>query len=419
MYTILLAAACSVSTDSYGGKPDGDAQDQDPASGGDDTGTETVGEIETGDPIDTATPDDDGWPHVDAAWAAALYDPRVVKHVELTVPAASEDALRRDPRTWAEADMVLEGEAMSRVAIRIKGSSSFRSWDDKPSIKIKTDEFVPDQELHGFERFTLNNMIEDPAQGREVLAYYLWNAAGQAAPRCGYATLTVNGQPYGLYALLEPVDHAFLAQRYPTAGGALWAGNDSADLTPTGVSHFELKIGEDTGQLVAAANWLVTGEGPYYDVASGVLDMDQFLGFLTWSILTGFQDGYPYHKNDFFLYADASDEGRLDWMPWGMDESWDTGWIWQWGYRDTVGFDCAADSDCMARLEESVLDGIATFEAADPGALAAEVFAETEEAVLADPKRPYTPAEVEAARARLLGMADTWPSHVRTQMGLP
>lgn len=411
--TVCLVAACTLHVSDTPKEPD------DPAA---DEGTEAVGDpggVDSGAPVDTGDAVDDGWPSIDEAWAAALYDPRTLHTVELTVPAASEESLRANPRAWAQADLKLDGTIVPGVGVRIKGSSSFRDWDDKPSLKIKTDAFVAGQELHGFERFTLNNMIEDPAQGREVVAYYLWNAAGMAAPRCGWATVTVNGRPYGLYALLEPVDDAFLAQRYEVSGGTLWAAQDSANLTPSGVAHFELKMGEDTDRLPAAADWLVDVEGPYYDWAGEVVDMDQFLGFLTWSALTGFQDGYPYHLNDYFLYADADDGGRLDWMPWGMDESFDTGWQFQWGYRDTVGFDCMADADCQARFFAAVSDAVEVYEEADPVKLAEEAFAATEAAVLADPRRPSTPAEVEAARARLIAMIETWPDRVRVAMELP
>lgn len=409
-----LATACALSVDKSG---DGDGA---PAAADD---TEVLGVPGDGAPDDTSggpgDTADDGWPSIDEAWAAALYDPRTVRRVELTVPPASEESLRAQPRTWAEADVAIDGETVARVGLRIKGSSSFRQWDDKPSLKIKTDVFVAGQELHGFERFTLNNMIEDPAQGREVVAYYLWNAAGMAASRCGWATVTVNGQPYGLYALLEPVDEAFLAQRYEMSGGTLWAAQDSANLTPTGIAHFELKLGEDTDTLGIAAEWLAGAEEPYYDWASEILDMDQFLGFLTWSAMTGFQDGYPYHLNDYFLYADPGDGARMDWMPWGMDESFDSGWIFQWGNRDTVGFDCMADADCQARFFAEVSGAMDVYASADPGALAEAAFAATEEAMLADPRRPYTPAEVEAARARLLGMLERWPDRIRVAMELP
>jgi spore coat protein CotH len=368
-----------------------------------------------GSPEDAASPET-----VDAVsdpWVDALYDPRTLKEIRLEVGAEAEDALRAEPREYVEASVTVDGERLDGVGLRIKGSSSFREWDDKPSLKVRMDAFV-EQSAHGLERLTLNNMIEDPAQGREVIAYNLWNAAGMIAPRCAYAQVWVNGEPYGLYALVESVDDAFLASRYADPDGPLWAANDSADLTADSLAHFELKEGEDAGELAAAADWLADVDGDYYAGAGEVLDMDQFLGFLTWSVLTGFQDGYPYHLNDYFLYADPDDDARFDWLPWGMDESFDTGWVWQWGREGTVGFDCLADEGCRARVYDSVGAGLSAYEAIDPGALAGEVFALTEEAVATDPRRPSTPAEVESARARLTGMVEGWPARVRSQMGL-
>jgi spore coat protein CotH len=351
-------------------------------------------------------------------WVEALYDPRTLKEIRLEVATEGEDALRVDPREYVEATLVVDGERVEGVGLRLKGSSSFRAWDDKPSLKVKTDAFVDDQSAHGVVRFTLNNMIEDPAQGREVIAYTLWNEGGMVAPRCAYANVYVNDELFGLYALVESVDDAFLARRYADPDGPLWAANDSADLTPDSLAFFELKEGEDAGQLSAAAARLAEVGTDYYGGAGEVLDMDQFLGFLTWSILTGFEDGYPYHLNDYFLYADPDDDERLDWLPWGMDESFDTGWRWQWGREGTVGYNCAADEACLARLRDGVTIALDTYEQVDPGALAGEVFDLTEEAVQTDPRRPSSPAEVESARARLTGMIEGWPARVRTGMGL-
>ena len=75
--------------------------------------------------------------------------------------------------------------------------------------------------------FGLQSGALDPTKAREALAFALFREAGVPAPRTAMAevTLTVPGEHdkayLGLYTLVEPVDRAFLKDRFHTDKGLL------------------------------------------------------------------------------------------------------------------------------------------------------------------------------------------------------
>ncbi len=368
---------------------------------------------------DTDTGEDTGPTEAELeALYAAFYDPAVVQVIELELGDDELRALRRDPFEYVVGNVVINGTRFDTVGIRLKGSSSYQDFDGKPAFKVKFNEYVQGQKFATLERLTLNNMVGDPTQSKEMIGYALWSAAGLAVPRLNYARVSVNGELFGLYTNLESMDDHLLERRYGDGSGDLWEGNDYADFTRRGTQYFELVCGPGDEAALDTVRQTLNGApaDAFLEEADTVLDMDNFLDFWAYSIAIGNRDGYPYNLNDYFVYRQPGDN-RFDFSPWGMDESWDTGM--QWSYAEgAVAAGCMDDADCVEALYQHTTDALATYESFDVESWALDVWELSAPLLEEDPRRPYTESQVTAARTALLTRIQNWPDRVRGQMGL-
>ena len=79
----------------------------------------------------------------------------------------------------------------------------------KCSLKLGFDEVDANLRFYGLKKLNFHAMNNDLSRLRERLAYFLFRRFGVPAPRAVHATLTVNGESLGLYALVEEIDSRF------------------------------------------------------------------------------------------------------------------------------------------------------------------------------------------------------------------
>ena len=66
------------------------------------------------------------------------------------------------------------------------------------SFKVEFDHYDGASAYHGLDKLSLNNLIQDNTLMKDFLCYQLMGAFGVAAPLCSYASVSVNGEPWGL-----------------------------------------------------------------------------------------------------------------------------------------------------------------------------------------------------------------------------
>ena len=158
--------------------------------------------------------------------------------------AVHEYRLEVDPADWQHindtayleeyvpARLTYEGKTYEQVAIRFKGfrgslyncflfdqnGAAIARLCDKLSLKLSFDEYDENGRFFGLRKLNFHAMNNDPSRLRERLAYFLFRRFGVPAPRAVHATLTVNGQSLGLYALVEQPDGRFARDRFPDGG---------------------------------------------------------------------------------------------------------------------------------------------------------------------------------------------------------
>ena len=129
---------------------------------------------------------------------------------------------------WARGAVAVEETTCKGAAIRYSGNASYMASAEglKRSFLVDLEGSDP-SEFHGLRGMLLQSGVLDPAKAREVLAFALFRESGVPAPRTSLAevTLAVPGKHekayLGLYTLVEPVDRAFLKDRFGTDKGLI------------------------------------------------------------------------------------------------------------------------------------------------------------------------------------------------------
>lgn len=105
------------------------------------------------------------------------------------------------------------------VGIRTKGNASLSmirssSQPQRYSFKLDFGEYVKDQTLFGLQKIALNNMIGDASYMKEYMSYEMFSALGVPVPGYAYASISVNGEPWGFYIANEDIDDTFVERYY-------------------------------------------------------------------------------------------------------------------------------------------------------------------------------------------------------------
>lgn len=163
-----------------------------------------------------------------------VFSQEVVRNYEMEV----------DPEAWAqinerayleeyiEGTLRFEGQTIEHVGIRFKGfrGSLYNCFDfddqgrvlrrtcSRLPIKLGFDQYDDDARFYGLKKLNFHVMRNDTTLMHERVSYFLFRAFGVPAPRAVHATLSVNGEPLGLFALVEEVDGRFARFAFEEGG---------------------------------------------------------------------------------------------------------------------------------------------------------------------------------------------------------
>ncbi len=307
-------------------------------------------------PADTGPIDTD--PEGDFLFADQIVD------LELELSAASLAALAEEPREDVPAGLIFAGERWE-VALKLKGSRSFRDLSEKASFKIDVQEYDDEQRFFGIKRLTLNSMIQDPTMASERLSYRLHALVGAPAPRHGYARVRVNGELFGLYALVETMDEQLLERIFPgDAEGNLYEGGYGGDFAEGCAPLFTQQEGEDESRADLSAlieELLAASPEALLPTLEARFDAEALFDLWAVELLTSNDDAYTTLGNNFLVYhAPAADRWTM--LPWGADQAF-AGEPGLPALQGALAVRCAADPACAAALDARVERAIGVWEA--------------------------------------------------------
>ena len=260
--------------------------------------------------------------------ASVLFDPLKVVSIKITRtlggPALTKEYLNFTGYRKANIKIRLAGSKhytlLMNVGVRQKGSFTRRF--EKPSLKIKFDEFVKGQSFLGLKRLTLNAMMQDKSWVHEVTAYKLYRSMGVPAPRAGYAEVTLDERLQGLYLNLESIDKDMLKRWYPSSKH-LYSGVRYCDLVPDQHCYID-SIGNNVQlDLLKATNLDKLHGKDWWKAFRKRADSEKVLKLIATDVFLSNWDGYTdFSRNNHFVHFDK--KGHFSIIPWGTDQTFPT-----------------------------------------------------------------------------------------------
>lgn len=263
-------------------------------------------------------------------YAAHIFQEDTVNEINIEIDEADWQDMLENPlkEEYHKANVTINGETVGNVAIRTKGNNSLTSVansdSDRYSFKLDFDYYDNNGNYYGLKKLCLNNNYSDNSSMREYISYKIMGEMGLDVPECAYSHITVNGEEWGLYLAVEPVDEVFLAAHFADATGDLYKpegkGGTGANLVYNGddisaYTGLNLKTNlnsSDGKEILALMQALEDGEG-----LEEVLDVEKALKYIAANVALANFDSYLGNTtHNFYLYEE---NGRFTIIPWDMN----------------------------------------------------------------------------------------------------
>ena len=260
-----------------------------------------------------------------------LFDDSYVHNINIEIddPESFFDSALEEE--YVRGDITIDGENFSAAGIRVKGNNSKNLINkyglDRYSLKIEFDHFQDGNTYYGLDKLSLDSSYQDNSYMKNYLAYDMMDYMGVPSPLCSYVWVTVNGEDWGLFLVVEEPEEAFARRNYGADHGKLYkpdyrsleAENRDVALQYTTEdpadydnifrnAKFESNA-EDQARLIGALKTLSEGT----DLESAV-NVDEVLRYFAVQVFVVNLDSYLGRTgHNYFLYEE---DGIISMLPW-------------------------------------------------------------------------------------------------------
>ena len=228
------------------------------------------------------------------------------------------------------------------VGLRFKGNSTLAyAWamgSQKLPLRLDFDEFedeypeIDDQRFYGFKWLSLASNFNDPSYLRERVGSELHRDAGVPSPSTAFYRVFIDhGQGpvyFGLYTAAEIPSKPLLQAQFGGDDGTLYkASGDGATWALFDTDAFEQKTNETQSDHWDLEQVFDALHGPREDSSAWRAELESVFdvpGFLTWlatnTVIQNW-DSYGNTPQNYYLYSDPLQGGRVAWIAWDFNES--------------------------------------------------------------------------------------------------
>jgi spore coat protein H len=235
---------------------------------------------------------------------------------KIDVTGAEWNELVKNNRAYVRGSLMVGSQKFPDVGVRLKGNGSFRPLNEKPSLVVKFDRYVPDQEFHGQSKIALNSSSQDSTYLADLIANGLFADADVPVSRVTHARVVLNGRELGLYVLVEMHNKEFLKR---------WFRNPDGNLYEAYLADVDSNMDQDNGNDVTQNDRKRFAEvvklpdaAERWTKLPDVLDVDRYVSHLACEIFTSHTDGYALNRNNYRIYHNP-DTGRFTFLGHGVD----------------------------------------------------------------------------------------------------
>jgi spore coat protein H len=349
-----------------------------------------------------------------------LFNGAALQSLQITMHAHDWDTLRANftSNDFYPADVTWNGLRVRNVGVRSRGLGS-RSGI-KPGLELDFAHYSSRSQFLGLKSLVLDNFTTDPSMIRERVAMALLRRLGIPAPREAHAQLWVNGQYAGLYALVEPVDTAFVQRAFGDSSGALfeyhWLQPFFATFLGENLDAYRPLFEPRTQQTKSTFDlfdpirelFRTINDAPadtFREAVNRFIDLDSTLRLIAAESFLAEWDGVLGYAgmNNFYLYRDAT-TGQSRMLPWDADHAmYAADYPLLAGSNENVLMRRALEDPVLRQLYASYVREAIQSASADNW-LAREIAFESQQirdSAFADPVKPYSNEELDAAIAEL------------------
>ncbi len=267
----------------------------------------------------------------------ALFDDATLHRIDLYVNSRDWYFLKANYQTndYYPANFRWQGQTVRNVAIRSRGLGSRNQT--KLGLRVDFNRYTTGQTFLGLKSLVLDNLTQDPSLLHELVTMKLFRRLGVPAPREALASLYVNNEYAGVYAIIEEPDDVAMTRMFGEGKGYLyeynwiveWHFEDLGTDIEVYRPLFDPRTHETSSAVVLyqpIASMVRTfneaSDEQFEEQASGYMDFAEFLKHNAIQAYVAEIDGLlgSWGLSNFYLYR-APETRRFRLVPWDEDNA--------------------------------------------------------------------------------------------------